>query len=67
MDVLGEANGPVGLLSYNSKLQCRIRTDYTDTAHTAELIFFASTFEEAVTNNISTIPTVPPGVTADDN
>ena len=42
---------PIGALNYNSEIECRIMTDYTRTAHTAEVIVFASTFEEAVSNN----------------
>jgi hypothetical protein len=48
-------------------MQCRVSTDYTRESHSAELILFASTFEEAVTNNISTLPTTPAGISADDN
>jgi len=62
-----DVNGPVGALEYNSRMQCRVSTDYARESHSAELILFASTFEEAVTNNISTLPTTPAGISADDN
>ena len=44
----------VGSLSFNSWLKCRVATDYARTPHLAEMILFASTFEEAVSNNINT-------------
>ena len=68
-DVTDDANtSPVGALTYNSIMTCRLKTDYTREAGTYELIIFASTFEEGVTIPISTLPTpLNPGYTADDN
>ena len=59
-DVTDDAGtSPVGGLTYNSIMTCRLKTDYTREAGTYELIIFASTFEEGVTMPISTLPTPP--------
>ena len=47
------ATGLVNGLQYNSEITCRIMTDYERQPHDAEVIVFASTFEEAVSNNIN--------------
>lgn len=68
-DVTDDAStSPVGGLTYNSIMTCRLQTDYTREPGAYELIFFASTFEEAVTTPISTRPTpLNPDYTAIDN
>ena len=44
------ATGGLPEKQYNSWLECRVPTDYTRTAHSAEVVVFASTFEEARSN-----------------
>ena len=44
-------NDPIqGNIEHNSWLTCRIATDFDRIAHEAEVIFYASTFEEALSN-----------------
>ena len=57
--ILGEpgcpytGTGDVAGLEYNSVIKCRTMTDYNRAPDDAEVIVFASTFEEALSNNIN--------------
>ena len=43
---------PIPDREYNSQIKCRIPTDYSRQPHSAEVVVFASTFEEARSNNM---------------
>ena len=47
-EVYRGATTPYNGVSYNSWIKCRIATDYNRIPHLAEVIAYASTFEEAV-------------------